>query len=170
MSDDRKKRGVGNLILSLAVVGVFVAFLYAVVWRPAPDSIPTVDPTLQLEAARAQADYAVLAPTGLSADWKPTSARFEAAPDGSTTWFLGYVTPDQKYVALAQTDGEPGPYISEQTLDGTPDGEQSIDGKTWQKYISGDQRSLVLVTDESTTVVTGTTDYAGLTDFVGRLS
>jgi hypothetical protein len=102
MSEDRTKRGIRDLVLSMAVVGIFVAFLFVVVWRPAPEPVKVVDPTLQLEAARAQAAYDVLAPVGLSGDWKSTSARFEANEDGSTTWFLGYVTPDGRYVALAR--------------------------------------------------------------------
>ena len=117
MSEDRTKRGIRDLVLSLAVVSVFVAFLVAVAWRPSPEPVRTVDPALQLEAARAQADYPVLAPIGLSSEWKPTSARFEATPTGST-WFLGYVTPDQQYIALTQTDGDPAAFVAEQTLQG----------------------------------------------------
>ena len=68
-----------------------------------------------LQAARAQAEYPVLAPTGLSEQWRPTSARFDAT-DGSSTWFLGYVTPEGQYVAVTQTDGDPADFISEQTV------------------------------------------------------
>lgn len=169
MSEDRTKRGIRDLVLSMAVVGIFVAFLFVVVWRPAPEAVKVVDPTLQLEAARAQAGYDVLAPVGLSADWKPTSARFEANEDGSTTWFLGYVTPDGRYVALAQTDGPPAAFIDAQTLDGTPDGQRDVDGSPWSQYLSGDQRSLVNTQDGTTTVVTGTVSYDELAGFLGRL-
>lgn len=170
MSQDRAKRGVSSLLLSMGAVTVAVLLLYAVVWRPAPDEVRTVDPTLQLQAARAQADYDVLAPTGLSTEWKPTSARFEATPEGATTWFLGYVTPERQYVALAQTDGEPAGFVAEQTLQGSPDGEQTIDGVVWKRYVADDQRSLVRTADSSTTVVTGTVSYEQLADFVQRLS
>lgn len=170
MSGDRAKRGVSSLLLSLSVVAVAVALLYLVVWRPAPEEIRTVDPTYQLQAARDQASYEVLAPTGLSSDWKTTSARFEAAGPDSTTWFLGYVTPQRQYVALAQTDGDPAGFVAEQTLQGVPDGEQTIDGVVWQRYVADDQRSLVRTTAGATTVVTGTVGYEQLADFVQRLS
>lgn len=170
MSEDRTKRGVRDLVLSLAVVGAFVVFLYAVVWRPTSDQIRTVDPTLQIEAAQAQAPYPVLIPIGLPADWKTTSARFDAEPDGSTTWFLGYVTPDQRYIAVAQTDGAPQPFIAQQTLQGTPDGERVVAGDVWAQYVSGDQRSLVRTMKKSTAVVTGTVSYDELSAFVQRLS
>lgn len=169
MSEDRTKRGFRDLVLSMAVVGLFVAFLFAVVWRPAPEAVKVVDPKLQLEAARAQASYEVLAPVGLSGDWKPTSARYEADADGSSTWFLGYVTPDQRYVALAQTDGPEDEFVKTQTLDGTPDGQRDIDAQQWRQYLSGDQRSLVRTQDGTTTIVTGTVTYDDLTSFVGRL-
>lgn len=168
MSEDRTKRGVRDLILSLAVVAVFVAFLVAVAWRPAPDPVRTVDPTLQLEAARAQADYPVLAPVGLSADWKPTSARFEATATGSS-WFLGYVTPDEQYIALTQTDGDAEAFVAEQTLQGQPDAERTIDGQVWKQYVSGEQRSLVTTEAGATVVVTGTVGYDQLQEFAERL-
>ena len=84
MSDDRTKRGLRDLILSLAVVGVFVAFLFVAVWRPSPDPVRTVDPVPMLQAAREQAEYPVLAPTGLSEQWRPTSARFDVTDSSST--------------------------------------------------------------------------------------
>ena len=170
MSEDRTKRGIRDLILSLAVVGIFVAFLYAVVWRPSPDPVRVVDPTPQLDAARAEADYPVLAPVGLPEQWRPTSARFESAGEGTTTWFLGYVTPDTQYVALAQTDGDAEEFIAEQTVQGRPDGERTVAGRQWRQYATEDQRSLVASVDGSTVVVTGTVSYEQLADFTSRLS
>lgn len=170
MSEERGKRGVRDLVLSLVIVGIFVAFLFVVVWRPSPEQVRVVDPAVQLEAARAQASYAVLAPEGLSPDWKPTSARFEQTADSTSTWFLGYVTPQTQYVALAQTDGDPQAFIAEQTLQGVPDGQRNIDGRTWDQYVSSDQRSLVLKGKDSTTVVTGTVSYDELAAFAQRLS
>lgn len=169
MSEDRTKRGFRDLVLSMAVVALFVAFLYAVVWRPSPDPIRTVDPTGQLELARSQADYPVLAPVGLPADWKPTSARFDAEGDDATSWFVGYVTPAGAYVALTQSDADPQEFIEAQTLQGALDGERSINGQAWIQYVSGDQRSLVRTADGVTTVVTGTVSYEELQAFVERL-
>ncbi|MEZ5185341.1 MAG: DUF4245 domain-containing protein [Candidatus Nanopelagicales bacterium] len=169
MSEDRTRRGIRDLILSMAVVGLFVAFLFAVVWRPSPDPIRTVDPAPMLQMARAQADFPVLAPADLPAAWRATSARFRA-DEGSSTWFLGYVTPEGEYVAVTQTDGEQEAFIAEQTLQGEPDGERTIAGRQWQQYVTDDQRSLVRSTDTSTTVVTGTVSYEQLQDFAGRLA
>ena len=164
MSEDRTKRGIRDLILSLAVVAVFVAFLFAVVWRPAPEAVKPVDTQFPLEAARAQADYPVLFPEGLPSGWTPTSARFE-----NGTWFVGYVTPEQEYVAVTQTAGDSADFVKEQTLEGQADGSRTIDGTQWQQFISGDQRSLVRTGDGSTTVVTGTVDCDQLQAFIGKL-
>lgn len=87
MSEDRTKRGVRDLVLSMAVVGLFVAFLFVVVWRPAPEAVKVVDPLPMLQVAREQADYPVLAPVGLDDQWRATSARFEQGsrrPPGSS--------------------------------------------------------------------------------------
>lgn len=169
MSQDRTKQSVRDLLLSMGVVALFVAFLFVAVWRPAPDPIRTVDVAEPLRTARAQASYEVLAPTGLSADWKPTSARFEAEGSDATSWFLGYVTPGEQYIAVTQSDSDPEAFIVEQTLQGTPEGQSSIDGEQWQQYLSGDQRSLVLTGPEATTVVTGTVSYPELEQFAQRL-
>jgi hypothetical protein len=169
MSEDRTKRGLRDLILSMAVVGVFVAFLFAVVWRPAPDPVRTVDPAPMLQLARQEAGFPVLAPTGLASGWRPTSARFEG-DDEAAIWFLGYVTPDDEYVAVAQTDADPAGFIEEQTLDGAPDGQRTIDGQVWLQYVAEDQRSLVRTDDVDTTVVTGTVSYDQLQEFIGKLS
>lgn len=109
------------------------------------------------------------APTGLTGNWRATSARFEADGD-ATVWFLGYVTPDDQYIAVAQTDGDAQNFIEEQTLDGSPDGEMTVDGQVWQRYTTTDQRSLVRSSDGSTVVVTGSVSYEQLADFAGRLS
>ena len=169
MSSERTQRGLRDLVLSLLVVGAFVAFLFAVVWRPAPDPARTVDPVPALTAAREQADYPVQAPTGLSAQWRATSARFDG-DENTTTWFLGYVTPEDQYVALAQTDGDAGEFVADQTLRGRPDGERIISGRQWRQYTTDDQRSLVTSMDGSTVVVTGTVSYEQLADFASRLS
>jgi len=169
MSSERTKRGLRDLVLSLAVVGLFVAFLFVVVWRPSPDPVRTVDPAPVLLSAREQAGYPVYAPTGLTGNWRATSARFEADGD-ATVWFLGYVTPDDQYIAVAQTDGDAKNFIEEQTLDGSPDGEMTVDGQVWQRYTTTDQRSLVRSSDGSTVVVTGSVSYEQLADFAGRLS
>jgi hypothetical protein len=169
MSSDRTKRGVRDLILSMAVVGVFVAFLFVVVWRPSPDPVRTVDPAPALLTAREQAGYPVYAPAGLSPQWRATSARFEADGD-ATVWFLGYVTPDDEYIAVAQTDGDPETFIEEQTLEGVPDGETTIGAQVWQRYSTPDQRSLVRTAEGSTVIVTGSASYEQLADFAGRLA
>lgn len=169
MSRSEGKRGLRDLVLSLSVVGVFVAFLFAVTWRPAPDPVRTVDPAPMLAAAREQADYPVLAPVGLSPDWRATSARFEAG-ESSSTWFVGYVTPQDQYIAVTQTDGDRDAFIVAQTAGGVADGTVTVDGEQWHKYVAGDQRSLVRVTGRSTTVVTGTVSYEELAGFVGRLA
>ncbi len=92
------------------------------------------------------------------------------ADETSSTWFLGYVTPEGQYIAVAQTDGDAGDFVQEQTLQGQPDGQRTIAGDQWQQYVAGDQRSLVRTTPQSTTVVTGTVSYEQLQEFVGRLS
>ena len=169
MAEQRTARGLRDLVLSLSVVGLGVLFLFVVVWRPAPDPVRPIDLAPMLALAREEAAYPVLAADGLSPQWRATSARFEPTADGSI-WFLGYVTPEDQFVAVTQTDGDPVRFVEEQTLGGAPDGKRSIDGRRWEQFATADQRSLVRTSDGATTVVTGTVSYEELADFVGRLS
>lgn len=166
----RGRQTARDLLLSLGVVAGFVLFLVVMVARPQPQEIREVDPAPMLAAARQQADYPVLAPGSLSDEWRATSARFTGNPDGSTTWFLGYVTPQGEYVGVAQSDGRAAEFIEQQTAEGQAVGQQTAAGRTWQQYQADNgDTSLVASDKDVTTVVTGTLPFDELAAFAEQL-
>jgi uncharacterized protein DUF4245 len=62
--------------------------------------------------------------------------------------------------------------VSDQTRMGTADGQSTVNGETWQRRVSPDDRtrSLVRVQPTVTTVVVGDTSYTGLEAFAATLS
>jgi Protein of unknown function (DUF4245) len=123
-----------------------------------------------LTQARSDAPYPILAPVGLSDRWRATSARYEPH-ETATTWHLGFVTPQDAYAGVEQSDGVPRTFVEEMTNDGAPDGTTEIEGLTWERRLreSKAQRSLVLTQDNVTTVVTGTANWDELQDLAAAL-
>lgn len=169
---DRARQTVRDLVISMAVVGAFVAFLFLIVLRPTPDPVKTVEVAGSAQQAQATGAFEVLVPQGLPPGWRATSARFTPGVDpGTGTWFNGYLNPDDAFVAVVQQDFDVEDFVIEQTDQGMPEGTVTIDGVNWQQYASAEsgELSLVNVSPEVTTVVTGTVGYDQLEDFAGRL-
>ncbi len=123
-----------------------------------------------LGQARSDAPYQILAPEGLSERWRATSARYEPDP-GGTTWHLGFVTPQDAYAGLEQSDGRRTAFVDEMTNQGAPEGTTQIDGVTWERRLrpSRLQRSLVLEQGDVTTIVTGTASWDELQELASSL-
>lgn len=169
---DRTRQTVRDLLISMAVVGLFVAFLYLIVWRPTPDPVRVVDVAGPASVAASAQAFEVVVPVGLPDGWRATSARFTPGDDPQTgTWFNGYVDPDGQFVAVVQQDYDIDDFIADQTDDGTAEGSVVINGRSWTQYVSASsgERSLVNQSGEVTTVVTGTVSYEALAEFAGRL-
>lgn len=170
----RKNQTVRDLVLSMLVVGGFVAFLNIIVLRPTPDPVRVVDVAAPAAVARTANAFPVLVPADVPSGWRATSARYEPGrTPGTGSWFNGYITPDNGFVAVAQTDHDVDDFVDEQTRKGRKVGSVTIDGQTWDEYESTSgadtKRALVLSTPEVTTVVSGTVSFDALVDFAQRL-
>lgn len=163
---------IADMTRSMVVVLVVVGAILLVTWRPQPDPVRAIDPTSTLITARATAGYPVLYPQGLGPGWIPTSARWDlpadAAPDPA--WHVGFVTPDEQYAAIGQSETTNPEYVPTQTLGGAPAG---AGPQGWQRYentAAETTRSLVTVVDGVTIVVSGTASWEVLLDLADRLS
>lgn len=168
----RSQQTVRDLVLSMLVVGGFVAFLYIVVLRPAPDPVRIVDVTNAAIVAKSAEAFAIPVPTGLSADWRATSARFTMGPvEGTGQWYNGYLDPNDEFVAVIAQDHSLDEFVPEQTRNGAPEGQITVAGRVWDQYLSedGKQWSLVNITPDETIIVTGTVPYEELAAFAGTL-
>jgi hypothetical protein len=162
------------MIRSMLVVALPVLLLVLVVARqPGGDAVRVVDPAPALAAAAAQAAFPVVAPQGLGAGWRATSARFEPVPGqrGASLWHLGLVTPLRRYAGVEQSDGDPVLLLREATAKGVPAGEETIGGATWTRYAAGRNgyRALVRWWGSSTLVVNGNAEWPELTTLAASL-
>jgi hypothetical protein len=177
----RKPATTGDLIRSLALILVPLAVITVLFTRlPRDHPVKVVDWRPVLATAREQAPYPVLAPTNLPSEWRATSVTWVKTGDpyvgGQRSvrnfWQLGFLSPDEVYIAVAQGDLKAEDMVTEQTRIGAADGQSTVNGQTWQRRVSPDDRtrSLVRVQPTVTTVVVGDTSYTGLEAFAATLS
>lgn len=165
-----KQKTVRDMVLSLALIGLMAGVIYLFI--PHDDSEPEVkrvDYRVELLTARRAASYPVLAPEGLSADWKSTSVRYDGAE--SEAWHLGFSTPGGEYAQLEQSATQkPGAFIDSASQGGEEtDTTAEIGGRTWTRYDGGRYDALVYQGDGATTVVAGTGGYDQLAQLAKAL-
>lgn len=142
-----------GLVLGAVIVVVFVQRV------PGGDPVKRIDYSADLRAARSASTAALLAPEGLSPRWRPTSSSVAlpgASGGGPVAFHVGFVTPEDHYAALEETDGDAAEFIRRHTARAPAVGAVDVDGVSWQQY--RDRRgtlSLSLVAAGETIVVTG---------------
>lgn len=177
----RKATTTGDLIRTLAVILIPLVVL-TVLFTRLPEDYPVevVDVQPVLAEAREESPYPVLAPANLPNQWRPTSVEWvetgepylNGQPSVRNLWRLGYLSPDDVYIAVAQGDVAADDLIGQETRDGVPDGQSTIAGQVWERRVSPDDRTraLVLRAPSVTTIVKGDTSYAQLEAFASTLT
>ena len=168
------------MIRSLAVILIpllVITFFATRNLRDAPVTVVDWQPVLAV--ARQQAPYPVLAPTSLPAEWRATRATWvkagdpylNGAPAVRNTWELGFLAPDDVYIALNQGDAESEDFVKSESREGRADGQSTVNGVTWERLVTDDDRtrSLVSTSPEVTTVVVGDTSYEALESYTATL-
>ena len=168
----RLRQTVRDMTISMLVVAGAVVVLVAPWNRTTSDTVTVVDPSPVITGARDAEPWPVLAPVGLPAAWRCTSARITVAGDGQDIVHLGYLTPTTTYVGLEQSATKELGFVEEMTVGGRQTGTAVIDGVTWQTYESSDgkHRAYVRLADGATYVVEGQSTWTDLTTFTKSLA
>ncbi|GAB2589835.1 DUF4245 domain-containing protein [Streptomyces capparidis] len=158
-------------MLSLMVISAVSAVIYFFVPHSGGDPVKTVDYRIELLTARRAAPFPVLAPEGLSKDWRATSVRYrgqDPEADGAV-WHLGFINPQDEYAAVEQTDGPAARFIDDVSKQARPDGTVRVGGQTWERYVGPKYNALVRAEKDVTTVVTGTAPHDQLAELAAAL-
>ncbi|WP_079075065.1 MULTISPECIES: DUF4245 domain-containing protein [Streptomyces] len=160
---------VKNMLWSLVVIALAAGVIYIFIpHNESKSSVKRVDYRVELLTARRAAAYPVAAPEGLAKAWKPTSVRFNGADHD--TWHLGFLDPDEEYVAIEQSTDKPRTFIKKVTHNATKTkATEEIGGRTWQRYEGDKYDALVFSEKGATTVVTGTASFGQLTKMAESL-
>lgn len=89
-----------NLVLSIAASLAVVLALVLVVVRPDQPAREPIDYALIAEQSQDQVDAPLATPT-VPADWAANAARLESV-DGVETWYIGFITGSEQFIALNQ--------------------------------------------------------------------
>ncbi|HEY5847689.1 MAG TPA: DUF4245 domain-containing protein [Microlunatus sp.] len=170
----------GDMVRSLVVILIPLVIITVLFTRNLSDHpVQVVSYQATLTKARAEAPYPVLAPNNLPPSWRATQAEWvpkgipylNDEPSVRNLWQLGFLAPDDIFIALNQGDALPEQFVTDYTREGLPDGTSRVAGEPWERRISPDERtrSRVRTSPAVTTVVVGDTPYEGLEAFAGTL-
>ncbi|MEV0257431.1 DUF4245 domain-containing protein [Streptomyces sp. NPDC050732] len=150
---------VKNMLWSLVVIALAAGVIYIFIpHNESKSSVKRVDYRVELLTARRAAEYPVAAPEGLAKAWKPTSVRFNGVDHDA--WHLGFLDPDEEYVAIEQSTEKPSAFIKRVTQGAAKsEAAEEIGGRTWQRYEGSKYDALVIEGEGATTVVTGTASF-----------
>lgn len=174
-----KQRGTENMrdmVWSLGLVLVVVAVLagFVAVVRGNPDPVREVDFEAAAAALPDDAPFQPVAPAGLPAGWRATEAALE--PGAVTTWSLSFVTPQDEFVGLTQSDELPERAVATELAGYDPDGTATVNATTWDRYVETESADpdVAMVGEStdggpSTVILIGSAGYDELEEFAGYL-
>lgn len=156
------------LLIPLVLISLFFMS------RPTePAGTDPVDWQPMQAVAAEEASFDVVAPRNLPADWIPIRMKWEPGVDGrDQRWMLGWLSPQEIYFAVEQSNVDAQLVIKRVTRDGVVDGASQVAGKSWHRYRSPDDRtrSLVLTEGDLTTIVMADSSYEALEAFASTLA
>lgn len=121
-----------NLVVALVVCLALVAVIILAVVRPNPPAPAAVD--YRTIAVESGAPGSLVVPD-LPASWAANSAVYDGEPlDGVATWYIGFVTPAQQFVALRQGIAANPTWLANQLANRAATGSTTIDGIQWTVY------------------------------------
>lgn len=168
----RLTTGPSGYVMALLACFALVGLIVLITPRDERELLPTADFRGHALALRESAPYTSYAPQGLPTGWRATSSRLTGtAGGGPVAWHLGFVTPNDEYAALEESNENPAEFIARMTNQKLTAGVQQVAGAPWQRHYRPDkkQRSLVRSLPGVTLVVTGTASYDELAVLVGAL-
>lgn len=168
----RMRQTAADMVRSMAVVLAVVFVIVLLAWRPWPEAVKVVETAPVLAQAVAEAEFAVLEPTGLAPEWRATSARWEPTVESGSVPVLhiGYVTPQEAYAQVVQSTERSAAFLAEQTDDGRVVGSVDVAGQPWEQWASDDRTSLVRADGSSVVIVSGSASVEELTGLAASLA
>lgn len=151
---------VGAVVASLALVLVMVL----VVLRPSMPPREPVDVLAAAAAAQPMVDAPLIAPE-LPQGWASNAGEIRTGGDGVTTWYAGYVTPDQRFLSFTQAIDANPTWLAAAIDEAPQTGEREIAGIAWREHDRRDTDdpgnlafALTAEVGASTVVIAGTAD------------
>ncbi|MFJ5632980.1 DUF4245 domain-containing protein [Streptomyces goshikiensis] len=156
------KQTIWDMVRSLAVIGLVVGGIYIFIPHD-EDGDPTrvVDYRVETITARRAAPYPLAAPVGLAKEWRATSVEYERK--NANSWHLGFLDPQDQYVAVEQSSEPSDKYLAKVTQQAKATGQtQQVGDAAWERWEGEKYDALVRREAGYVTVVTGTAPFEQL--------
>ncbi|MFB2573438.1 DUF4245 domain-containing protein [Micrococcus sp. IITD107] len=161
-----KRAGQSAMAMVLSVLATLAVAMMVYFLNPG-STAETYERPVDVDAVATQAtaglDYTALSPE-VPEDWRATYARLRSGgADQVPAWEAGYVTGQEEFVGLTQTDQSNPTWLS-QTVKGAPNaGQVSVGGTAWALHepVEGD-RHLVGELEGTTVVISGSGELSDL--------
>lgn len=156
------KQTVLDMVRSLVVIGLVVGGIYLVIPHDEKaDPTKVVDYRIETITARRAAPYPVAVPVGLPEQWRATSVAYTRKE--ASSWHLGFVDPQQQYVAVEQSADATDGYVGRVTRRAQATGQtQQVGDQVWERWDGEKYDALVRREQGYVTVVTGTASFEQL--------
>jgi hypothetical protein len=145
-------------LLPLVLICLVIVGVMAVRQNP-DDPIREVDTTSAERASAELASYELLVPRGLPEGWRPTSVRTNAGSASSgdpITLQIGWYTAGGEYAGYVVSDDPDAQGLTDILEDATAEGDQQVDGETWQRITTERGETALTRTEGTATLaVTG---------------
>lgn len=158
----RSQQTVRDLIISMVLVGLFVAFLFVMVLRPSGDPVREVDTAQAAQVAVQEQTLEILVPQGLGEGWRATSARYRPGPaTGTGSWFNGYIDPNGEFVAVAEQNYDRREFLRTYLEGSEQVGARPVGDQVWLEFRNDDKGEWTLVLEDSVAGEAGADASAG---------
>lgn len=159
MASSNRNATARDMVLTMLV---FMVPILLITWffQRVPDEPPIEEVawTPVVEQAVAAKQFPVVTLAALPEGWRATKARWmttgQQGPNGdpvaAPTLELGFLSTDGQHFALNQTIAPHAVYLDRVTRQGTEWGTVTVNGQTWQHWVSADERTHSLVFREGT--------------------
>jgi hypothetical protein len=150
------RRTARDLVISIVVLLVPIAFIVAVFRLQGGEDPVVIDPSPTLAQAEAAGEFPVSRPRGLAEGWRPVSAVYRRE-DAGAILRVGYLTPSGAGVQLIESNQPAEDLLRRELGDSVrPTGTADISGRPWQSYqVRGDEHALVQTAPDRTVIVIG---------------
>jgi hypothetical protein len=159
----------------LACLGLILVVFLLTLFQPRHSSGPAgaIDYTKQLQQAREDSDFHVVAPVTAPAGLRPTSVDWQSAGRGNryAHWHLGFVTKSGEYIGLEQGDAPVKTFVAAHTVASERGVSVTVAGQRWRTLSSSHEveHAYFRTADRVTTLVTGTATPAEMIGFIRAL-
>jgi hypothetical protein len=150
------------MLRTMLVVLAFVVLIVLLVPRPGQLPRPQVDVASAASGAQSQIGFRPILPAGLPGGWSPNVAEIRNSADGVSTFHIGYLTDNGLYAGVDQAASVTKAWLDANDAGGTPVGDVTIDGVTWQQLYNQEQQYTSLLLRRPRQVVLVTTKQGGV--------